>query len=77
MPSYYEHYINGVKQDGFYLGHRCTTCGPPTVITWAFKYVDASFSWLGNPYYSVRVLAGASPRIQPGEFMGFLKVMAF
>lgn len=66
QPMTYAHEVNGVRQNGTFLGSA-------NVTTWAFKRVANS------GYYRIRLLAPASGSLKgnelnEGEFKGFLKV---
>jgi hypothetical protein len=60
-PEMYAHELNGVRQDGVFLGIA-------NVTTWAFRRVAN----LG--YYEVR-LFGLGANLKDGEFKGFLKTV--
>jgi hypothetical protein len=69
-------YLDGVKQDGVFLGANGVT-------SWGFRYLDASHGCCGAPFYQLRLLGPNSTdpstgsSLQDGEFSGFLKVMPF
>lgn len=62
-PETYNHVIDGVKQDGIYLGSK-------NVTTWAFGRLAKETSW------RLRLLGVGSEELQDGEVRGFLKVLA-
>jgi hypothetical protein len=62
-PETYGHQIDGVRQDGTFLGSR-------NVTTWAFGRLAKETSW------RVRLLGVGSEELQDGEVRGFLKVLA-
>ncbi|KAH6666241.1 hypothetical protein B0J14DRAFT_659863 [Halenospora varia] len=63
-PETYAHEINGVRQDGIFLGIS-------NVTTWAFRRTQAH-----PEYYQIRLSApGSGESLYEGEFKGFLKVV--
>lgn len=62
-PETYAHEIDGVKQDGTFLGSR-------NVTTWAFGRLAKETSW------RVRLMGLGSEELQDGEVEGFLQVLA-
>lgn len=68
-PETYTHVIDGVKQDGVFLGKA-------NVTTWAFKFVTKPAN-----FYQVRLMGPGNGTLSgkdlhDGEFMGFLKVVS-
>lgn len=61
-PESYYHEIDGVKQDGIFLGSK-------NVTTWAFG------RWAKETDWRVRLLGMGSEALQDGEVRGFLKVL--
>ena len=70
----FEHYIDGVKQDGVYLG------GYDNSTTWGFKYQSANAGSYNMPYYYIRLLGpnSADPTtgaaLKVNETRGFIRV---
>ncbi|KAH8653136.1 hypothetical protein BGZ60DRAFT_387014 [Tricladium varicosporioides] len=62
-PETYAHEINGVRQDGIFLGIS-------NVTTWAFRRTQAH-----PEYYQIRLAPGSGEPLYEGEFKGFLKVL--
>lgn len=56
----YEHYENGVKQDGFYLGAH-------NVTTWALREVQASSASGNKPCWQMRLLGPGSANPATGK----------
>ncbi|KAF2801773.1 uncharacterized protein BDZ99DRAFT_512829 [Mytilinidion resinicola] len=72
----FEHYINGTKQDGVFLG------GYNASTTWGFKYYPADQGSSGLDYFLIRLLGpnSADPTtgaaLQANETTGFIKIYA-
>lgn len=56
----YEHYEDGVRQDGFFLGAH-------NVTTWALQEVPASSASGSKPYWQIRLLGPGSADPQTGK----------
>ncbi|KAE8444079.1 hypothetical protein EG329_000861 [Mollisiaceae sp. DMI_Dod_QoI] len=73
-PETYAHEVDGVRQDGVFLGSANST-------TWAFRLVLGAGGIGGRDFYQVRLLEpkNADPvmgiALRDGEFKGFLKVI--
>jgi len=65
QPETYEHYLDGVKQDGVFLGLG-------NVTTWSFRRL------LQDTYWKARLMGPGSQRVDDDyiEFRGFLKAVA-
>lgn len=73
-PKPFEHYVDGVKQDGVFLG------GYENSTTWGFKYYPESMGSAGMGYYLIRLLGpnSADPstgaKLLPNETMGYIQI---
>jgi hypothetical protein len=68
-PTLFQHYINGAKQDGFYLGGFNTS-------TWGVQWQRSAGPVSYNqPYYSLRLLPEGQA-LKPNETKSFLKIFA-
>lgn len=68
-PTLYQHYINGAKQDGYYLGGFNTS-------TWGVQWQKSAGTVSYNqPYYSLRLLPEGQT-LKPNETKSFLKIFA-
>jgi len=79
VPELYEHYINGVKQEGRFLGAKGLT-------TWGFRYVEATCNadnatLFTRDSYEVKLQGLPNSPYDsagyPSEFEGFLKVVQY
>ena len=66
-PTAFAHYLDGVKQDGIFIG------GYQNSTTWAFSRVNANDSRPIGEQYSARLLTPNNTALQPGEFTAFIK----
>ena len=75
-PKPFEHWIDGVKQDGVFLG------GYENSTTWGFKWYPTSQGSSGTPYYGMRLLGPNSgipwtgEALLENETVGYLRVNA-
>jgi hypothetical protein len=68
-PTLYQHYINGAKQDGYYLGGFNTS-------TWGVRWQKSEGPVSYNqPYYSLRLLPEGQA-LKFNETKSFLKIFA-
>lgn len=68
-PTLYQHYINGTKQDGYYLGGYNTS-------TWGVQWQESAGTVSYNkPYYSLRLLPEGQA-LKSNETKSFLKIFA-
>ncbi|KAI1080171.1 hypothetical protein F5B20DRAFT_570562 [Whalleya microplaca] len=70
-PQIFEHYIDGVKQDGVFLG------GVNGNTTWGLKYYSASSGSSGQDYFYMRLLGPDSANPSTGAPLGANETMAF
>ncbi|KAI0010878.1 hypothetical protein F4779DRAFT_575809 [Xylariaceae sp. FL0662B] len=70
-PQVFEHYVDGEKQDGVFLG------GANGNSTWAFKYYPANVGSSGLDYYYMRLLGPDSADPSTGEQLKANETMAF
>ena len=68
-PTLYQHYINGTKQDGYYVGGFNTS-------TWGVQWRESAGTVSYNqPYYSLRLLPEGQA-LRYNETKSFLKILA-
>lgn len=69
----YHHYLDGVKQDGIFLGAH-------NVTSWAVQLQDGSAGSGGKPYWLVRLLGPGSAdpvtgaELEDGEYKTFIRI---
>ncbi|KAF2713253.1 hypothetical protein K504DRAFT_487710 [Pleomassaria siparia CBS 279.74] len=64
----FEHYINGTKQPGVFLGAGVNDT------TWGFKYQAANVGSYRRDYYSIRVLGEGFGEMLANETRGFVRI---
>lgn len=66
-PETYEHQVDGVAQDGVFLGSGGVTA-------WAYTYVPGG-GFHGFDEFTMRLLESQDGALNDGEFYGFLKIV--